>query len=399
MSIQRQVSGGQHSEQAPEFEILEPLRRRLLEGSDVDGYRLLASLFDQLAELSLVGADGRSSQLSRQAQSWAKKVKTLSEERASLQDTLAQTRADLAESAKQLEAVQSKNVELDKIIKGQRSRLDSQTKSNAELEAELVAKNSQLHEAAVATEDLELRAQRAEFAAEDTSQAERLEGNKQDLASEVAALTDEITQLRADKDAEIERMKAQLLTTQGKAAAAGDVVLETLWRRLSKARPPLAEGHIAPTQQAADRLVDAFIALAGFAQRLDEDLRPFLNRYMKHNEMIKRPWRAYQQLERISDRIKCTIAIQGQKAELLKMRLGTLRAWTVAALLAGDTGIESLGSELEGHLLGPTGTGSNPQCKVREYIRAEGPTLFAQRVSEIRSRTLAEAYMRFLRTP
>ena len=400
MGDRPQMADRQDISQDPDFSVLEPLRRRLLEGDEADRFRLLGSLFDQLADVSRAGVDGRSVKLSEQTESLVKKVKSLGEERANLQDTLAQAKADTAHHTKQLEAEQSRNDELQKIIEEQRSRLEGLNKSFAELEADLVAKNSRIHQVEVENEDLKLQLQRSELAQKDTSRADRLEDAKRDLSGRAESLSADLEQLRADKDAEIAEIKSRLLAAKKSAAGAGDVALETLWQRLATAKPAFVEGHIAPTPQAAERLFDAFMALASFADNLDQDLRPFLDRYTKYNETVRRPWSAYQRLEQLHDAIRSTIEVKGHKpVDVLKMRLANLKAWSVAALLAGDRALEGLGSELEEHMMGPAGVGSNPQCKVREYIKGEGHLLFGQRVLEVRSQTLSEAYARFLRAP
>ncbi|MBN2559721.1 MAG: hypothetical protein JXQ75_02160 [Phycisphaerae bacterium] len=386
-------AGQTQSDNGVSPELFEPLRERFLDMEEAERHRLLGSLLVHLAEWNRTVAGGRAGEGAGGAESLGKRISALGEENAGLKDALAQAQADLAHHTKQLEAEQGRGQELQKIITEQRARLESLTNKVNELEAELVAKNSELHQAEVATDDLRLRLQRADLAAGDTSQVERLEAAKRELAAQGEALRGEVEQVRADKDAEIERLNAALLAARKQAGHGGDATLAKLWERLASAQPALVEGHILPTVQAAERFFDAFIELANFVHSFELDVRPFLERYTKYNETVKRPWDAYQRYGRIHDTIRSTITVKGGKpVGVLKMRLHGLKSWAIAAMIAGDSAIECVGSELQDHLLGPAGAGSDPNCRVRDYAKRDGHMIFGEHIRELRSQKLSEAY-------
>ena len=76
------------------------------------------------------------------------------------------------------------------------------------------------------------------------------------------------------------------------------------------------------------------------------------------------------------------------------MRLRLLNSWTQAGMVGCDGAIESIASVLQEHLMGSVGAGSDPQRKIRDYIRDDGHELFFQRICELRSQKLAETFGR-----
>lgn len=393
------VSSGQRQEgaggpQAVETSgLLEPVRAAFTNMPEADRYRLLASLLLELADLSPAGKNGGSS--AEQLAALTKRIQALGEEKATLSDTLATTRADLAHRTKQLEAERARGEELQPIVEDQRSRLESLKRQHEDLEAQVVAKNAELHRLEVVKEGLELKLQRAESSAGGEEQVEALEEKHRRRSAELAEARAELEQLRGDKDAEIERLKEEIAKARSGAAEGGDVVLAKLWERLAKAKPPLAPGHLQPNAQAGERLVDAFVELVRFVDDLDKSMRVFLGKYTRHHPSVKVPWDVYAKRDDIHNTAQQTVAPQGGKpVGLLKMRLRVLYSWTQAAMIGCDSAIESIASELQAQLMGPDGAGSDPNRKIKEYLRDDGHELFLQHIRELRSQKLAETYGR-----
>ncbi len=201
--------------------------------------------------------------------------------------------------------------------------------------------------------------------------------------------------LRTDKDARIEQLEEQLRHSQSGAGASADALLAALWRRLASAKPALADGHVQPTVQAAERLVDALIELVRFADDFDKGMRVFVGNYTKHHPSVKVPWDVYAKRDDVYKTAQQTVAPQGGKpVGLLKMRLRFLYSWTQASMIGCDSAIESIASELYTHLMGPVGAGSDPNRKIKDYLRGDGHELFVQHIRELRGQKLAEFFGR-----
>jgi hypothetical protein len=148
-----------------------------------------------------------------------------------------------------------------------------------------------------------------------------------------------------------------------------------------------------PPVQAAERLFDAFIDLARFVHDFDPAIRPFLGSFIKYNPALARPWDVYARSPGLQDVIREVVDAQhGKPAGVLKMRLLGLQRWTIAAIIASDTAIESIAGELEQHLRTAVGMESDPNRKLRDYLRDDGHHLFHQQIRELRGHKLAEAY-------
>ncbi|MCK4340927.1 MAG: hypothetical protein KAY37_04310 [Phycisphaerae bacterium] len=372
------------------IELFEPLRAVLSQAPETERFRLLASFFVDLADRPLAAADGVEPS---QAELLAKKLTRVSEEKALLADTLAAAQADLERGTKQLEAEQQRAEELDRINADQRKRLKSAQDQIAELEGQVVAKNGQLHKAESRVEELAIKLQRAELAAGDTTRVDTLEEAKRSLGTEVEQTRGNMEQLRLEKDAVIEQLKADVLTAKSSSSAGAGSALAVLWDRLARSKPPLAPGGLTPPIQAAERLVDTFIELTRFVQDLDQALAPFLGGFAKHNPAVARPWDVYARSPELQRVIKEIIdAEHGKPAGVVKMRLLGLKRWTLAATIAGDSAIESIAHELEEQMRGELGMGSDPNRKIKDYIRDDGQELFHQHIRELRSQKLADAY-------
>jgi predicted nucleic acid-binding Zn-ribbon protein len=374
-------------------QLLEPLYKHLIQQDETERYRVLSRLLAQMESWTKAGGDQRKTELAAQAEGWAKRNQTLQEENAGLKDALAQAQSDLERHTAQLKAEQTHAQGLDKIVAEQRMRLEALTKHVGGLETDLTARNAEIHQVRVAGEDLTLRLQRAVQAAGDMSKIDRLEAVRRELEARLKAREEEIGQFRAEKDAEIEKLRARLLALSQETGQGADAALAKLWLRLATAKPCLAEGHVKPTMPATERFFDAFIELAGFAHAFEQDVRPFLDDYTKHNELAKKPWEAYRAYGQIHDTIRDTIAVQGGKpVGVLKMRLRGLMQWTIAALLASDRAIDCVGEELQQHLLGSANAGGDPNCRVRDYLKNSGHDKFRQHIRDLRNTALAKTY-------
>ncbi len=375
--------------------LFEPVRAALSEVDEADRYRLLASLMLELADLSRTDGNGRGGGSAAQLEALNKRVRALQERETTLDDTLKTTRADLARRTKQFEAEQERAEELQQVVEDQRGRLESLPKQVGDLEAQVVAKNAELHRLEVQNEELTLKLQRAQRDGSGQERIDTLEEKNRQLITEVNEVRAELEQLRCDKDAEIERAKDEAQQVRSQASGGAEEVLARLWEKLAKAKPPLAPGHIQPNTQAAERLLDAFIELVRFVDDLDKSMRVFLGKYTKHHPSVKVPWDVYAKRDDVHKTAQQTVAPQGGKpVGLLKMRLRVLYSWTQAAMIGCDSAIESLASELQSHLMGPGGAASDPNRKIKDYLREDGHELFMQHIRELRSQKLAETYGR-----
>ena len=356
-------------------------------------YRFLASVLGALADRDGGGdasgaGDDRLKELSR-------KLQALAERKADLEDLLATTKADLAHQVSQLEAEQVRAAQKDQTISELRGRLEGIKRERDELASELVDKNAALHTAETEQEHLTLELQRAGMAGTDDSKTDRLEASRRALIQEVEQLRRDHEQLRLDKDTQIETLKDELAHAKSADTGGAEGLLLELWQPLMGAKPAMADRQMPPNRQAAERLVEAFLEIVRFADDLDKDLRVFLDKYTKHNPTVKVPWEVYTQRDDVLATARQTIAAQGGRpVGLLKMRLRVLSAWCQAAMIGADVAVESVASELQTYMLGPDGTQSDPNRTVKDFIRHDGHQLFMQRIRQVRSEKLAEAYGR-----
>ena len=393
MSGEKKHVGEPSSDAGADAAVLDALRAALSQADEPGRYRLLASLFGELAEGSALAGHGAGRDDRTRALS--KKQQDLAEEKARLEDLLATTKADLAQRTAELEAAQVRGAEQQRVLDEQRVRLDAFRSERAELEAELVAKNSALHSAEADNERLQLQVQRAEAAGVDFTRVDQLETDKKELVAELEKVRQALEQLRRDKDAEIEKLKSGVSSARAAAAQGADALLAQLWQRLASAKPPLVEGHIPPTAQAAEHLVDAFAELVRFADNFDKSMRVFLDKYTKHYPSVKVPWEVYARREDVQATARETIAVKsGKPVGLLKMRLRILYNWCQAAMIGADSAVESIASELETQLRGPLGTESDPNRKIKDYVRDDGHYLLMERIRELRSQKVAETFGR-----
>ncbi len=370
-------------------ELLGPLRAALAKSPEPERYRVLAALLTDLAEQTARPAGGDLGQ----AEALAKKLARLGEEKALTDDALAAAQADLEHRAKQVEAEQQRAKDLERLVNDQRARLKTAQDQIAGLEDQVVAKNAQLHQTESEAEALRIKGQRAELAAGDTTRVDKLAEDKRGVEVQVQQLRGELDQLRKDKDAVIEQLKGELTAARSASAGGSATVLASLWDRLAQAKPPLAPGGQTPGVQAAERLFDAFLELTRFVQDFDQSLNPFLTSFTRHNPAVAKPWDVYARSPDLNQMIREVVdSERGKPAGVLKMRLMALKRWAMAAIIAGDSSIESIAHELEEQMRGPVGMAADPNRKVRDYMRDDGHQLFHQHIRELRSQKLGEAY-------
>lgn len=372
-------------------DLLVRLQSELLQTDEADRYRLFSSILATLADKRAGQGNGR--EAADAGTGLGKKLQLATEEIALLKDEIATLKADLGLASKQLAEEQNRNQEFRKTIEGHRLRLEESRKKEAELEAELVAKNSALHKAETESERFQLQAQRMELATQDMSRIDALEAEKRSQLARITDLERTIEQLRADKDREIDNLKGNLAITSTQTDRGADEMLAALWDRLGRAKPPLAEGHVKPTRQAAEKLFDALIELAYFSNAFENQMRPFLDRYTRQNELVAKPWKVYRSYEDVFETIVKTLAVAGGKpVGVLKMRLRELNKWTIGALMGGDAVVESVGAELKGFLQGPAGMSGNPNLTVKDFLRNDGDEMFRDHMLKFRSEKLSEVF-------
>lgn len=376
-------------------QILEPLRAALQGADEPQRYRLLSFLFGELAGDSALHGNGRGGQTSEKIDAAQKRIALLEEEKASIEDRLRVVNSELRDKDTQLTSKIQHETELEEVIQGHRTRNDSHKEKIAQLDAELVARNSELHQAEVKIEELQLMGQRSDLASSDTSKVDSLEQSRIELGKELDKIRGDMAQLRSDKEAEIAGLQQKLASTQASSSEGGDEMLRELWERLAKAQPSLAEGNSHPNLQAAHRLADATVELAKFVDDFDKSMRVFIDRYTNPVDSVKVPWQAYAKGGELIDFCRRTVAAQGGRpVGPLKMRLRLFYSWMNAAMIGCDAAIESIDYELQQHLLGPDGAGANPNATIRDYIRGDGPPKFAEQMKRIRGQRLAETYGR-----
>jgi len=366
--------------------LLNPLRGMLSGVVDSERRALIAALTAEFAP-----GGGRSDP----AEQTAKKLQQLEKDKATMEDELALARADLSRVQKQFEAEQLRGAELQKVAEKSKSRGQATDKELSTLEAKIIELNTALHQAEVKNDQLALALQRAELSGGDTSKADAMQDRALALQKELERERGERELQRKTKDEQINQLEAQLkgaLTQQG---GGEEKALKALWERLGKSKPALVEGHLTPNVQSFERLMDAFQEFVRFVDDFDKGMGVFLGRYTKYHPSVKVPWEAYTKSDDLTTMVQRMLAPQGGRpVGPVKMRLRLLYSWVHAAMVGCDSAIESLGSELQAHLMGPAGAAADANRKIRDYVKADGHLLFAQHMAELRSLRLAETYGR-----
>lgn len=322
-----------------------------------------------------------------------KKVISLQEELATVRDQLAAAKADLQLQQTRSDAEQTRAAELQRIGDEQRGRLDQFKKRVDELETSLEAQTAAVHKLQKQNDDLLLKLQRAEATGDRRGVQESLENTNLELSAEIKRLETDLAQVRADRDRELDALKSEL--AEAKNQGGEDAILTRFWDKLRAADPALCESDAPADAKAADRLVGTLIDFIHAAHEFDQTMAVFLSKYTKHNPSIKVPWDVYRRRDDIVQTARQVLSPRGGKpVGLLKLRLRFLYRWTESAMIAADSVIESLASELHEQLIGDAGMGSDPNRRIRDFVRDDGHELYLQHMRELLSDKLAETYGR-----
>ena len=374
-------------------ELLRTLVRPLSEVDEPERYRLVGKLLVELARQSAGDKNGRGA-AAAEVEGLQRRVRTLEEDKAGVQDELRLSQANLVRRVKEHEAEQAEGLALRQVVDSHRERMESVQNRVAELEATLTARNAETHRLETLAEDLQLKFQRAELASADTSKVDALEDSKQALATKGQTLEAQIEELRQAKDAEIEAVKAELVGAAGGGGGEVDALLTALWDRLGRTKPPLVRGSgETPNPQAAERLTDAVIELTTALHELDQDLRPFFDKFTRYQPSIKTPWEAYASQDEFRTLVGQVLARQGGKpAGVMRVKLTLLRRWINAAVFATDGTLSWIASELEAHLLSDAFAGADPNVTARAFLKKDGHHLFMERMQKKYSEMLGDVF-------
>lgn len=397
MSDPRQHGGAGMPEGTSKSPAAGMLLKALADVDEPDRYRLLAEVLAELADHSQTHAEGRRSRAAAEIEALSKKVQEISEERATLKDKLATAKADLAHQASQLAAEQTRGHEIKLVADEQRDRLEASRKKIQELEAQLDARNAELHKAQMENDNLLLQVQRAEGQARDQSKTERLEEGHRELRAQVESLERQLEDLRTDKDAEIARLNEELAAAREAESGTAAIVFLPLWERLVSADPALVEGPSPPNAKAAERLFDSYVELVRFVDDFDQLIRPFLTKYTRDHPQVKVPWDVYARRDGARATVQQIITpVGGKPPGILRVKLRGLYKWIEAAMIGCDAALESIASELYTFAMSnePHGAGSDPNRSVKEFLRENGPDLFLQHIRVLRGSKIAEVFGR-----
>ncbi len=373
-------------------ELIGPLRVALVDAAEPRRYRLLATLFQELADLSGDGVNGQPGGLIEQLKSASARNHSLQEDLARLRDELAGRNAEYAVCAKRLEAETQEKVELQRRLTRFEPQLAELQREREALQAKLAAVNNELHRAGVEIEQTQLKLQRAEKQLHERARSEASDSRTAEIAARCRQLEDTIEQLRVDRDAEIERLNAELETLRGSATAGAETTLASLWHRLASLRPPLADPG-QPNQQAADRLIGALAEFATFADECEKDMRVIVGNglYTKDGEQLRMLWNDYMERDELRQTVRQTLAARaGRPTAVLRTRLDLPRRWLRSALWANDSALQSLDGELTAYLRDPEVLGGNPKLTVRDFVAQSGPSHFMEHMRRFRNRKLEE---------
>jgi hypothetical protein len=255
--------------------------------------------------------------------------------------------------------------------------------------------NRESHKANIDNENLTLQLQRADAKSRDQSKAERLEEQTRALEAENGRQKEEIEQLRADKNIELERVSGDLATAKEEVAAKKDIDFPSLWARLAAGQPPRGEGHLQPNIKAGERLVDSDVELVKFVDDFDQLMRPFLTRYTAGRPRLRAVWEAYARGAGVRDTVQQIIVPEGGRPTgILRNQLRGLYKWTEAAIWGCEAAIESIGPELPIFMRRKEsfGSGSDSNRKVTEFILENGPDAFADHMKSMRSDKIAQFF-------
>lgn len=377
--------------------LLVPLRHALSEADEASRYRAVAALLLDLADGNHVGMVAERDAV-EQREALHKRLQSCEESRASLQDSYSAVQAELRHRETRLDAERTRAEELQKVVVEQRSRLEGTRRELEDAQTRLTSRERELHALRSDHERLELTVQRLEARPSQPGAGESAERELRQLRERVGEVEEELRQHHEEKNAQLETLRAELESARAAASQGADALLAELWTRLAQCKPSLVEGHVPPTPQAVERQFDAFVTLVQFSHELEEGMRVFLGRYTQTHASVKVPWEVYAKSDSVLKKVQATVAVErGRFVGPLRMRLRLLHAWITAAMLGSDAAVESIASELHAHLLGGDSGGAwDPNKKIRDYLRNDGPELFQQRLRGVRGEKLAETYGRMV---
>ena len=138
---------------------------------------------------------------------------------------------------------------------------------------------------------------------------------------------------------------------------------------------------------------EALAELVDFADNLDKTIRQVLDGYCRHESPVSAPWAGYVRSDEIREFTLRAMTQGGAAIGALRRRLNFLHRWIHAGMVGWDSTMASVSPKLQGHLFGPLGAGSDPNCKVRDYVTQGGDAAFGQHMRELCVEQIAKAFM------
>src|SRR5262249_46301979 len=163
----------------------ESLRDRFCQATDIEGFKLLASLLLDLAEAKQNVTNGRDRAAANQVRVLAERAQRAAEEAALLKDTLGERDEQIKDLTKKLETTESNRAALQTSNADLRSRLEKSLRERAELDANLTSQISAKAQAELESETQKIRADRESLRAQDRSALEAADTEKRRLTEEL----------------------------------------------------------------------------------------------------------------------------------------------------------------------------------------------------------------------
>ncbi len=376
--------------------LLQTLRGALKGASEAQRGQILADLLADWARDVARSTQQRAQGDGEKLRAAVKKLQELEHAKADLEDSLSMTRAQLVERDKRLEAEQARATELLATAERQKARIATLQEQLNTFEARATEQAAELHAIEREREKFEIKSQRLEIQTADRSQLEAIQAENRRLAGELQQLRDQHEALRQEKQSLEDALQEQQQNRQSEAHQAASSALHDIWRGFAELKPPLVRPGAHPNAEAAERLVKLLAHLVTFAQKSEQNIRPFLNKYTRYNPSVSKPWKVYADKadkEDLYQVLRQILDPEGAKSpEFLGMKLKVAERWAFAAMLCCDNLIELIPQELQGHLMRPEFGASDPKFTIREYVRRDGPTLFLEHLQQIQGQKLAEMY-------
>ena len=352
-------------------------------------YRLLADLLADLAERRRSGANGRAG--AEQLKELSRKLVATQKDKADLEFKLQTAMADLRDREERLGLELARIKDLDARVKEQHARLTTIETERANLESQLIARNTELHAAELDKESLTLQAQRSAAAAESRKELQALEQDNAQLRQQLTAARAETEQLRVEKGKRLNELEEELRKSKVAGSSSSEASLAPLWTRLATAR--LAPGGVPPTPQAGQRLADAFVDMATFVTDLDDALRRLLPKYTKRVKPLSMVWQGYAAGESFQQVIFKLLDPAGgaSLSGILRMKLKVCAKWANATLIGSDAALEFIESELRNRLQ-EFNRGRGNRASVADFLAGSGHEEFQSRMAQLHSEKVAELF-------